>query len=245
VILQLLEHAVAAVSAGYLEVEQARVADEEHDVQAVVEILAGMRPPDAAYGAAMKRRGFEAATLKYCIVADPGGSDVGAVVRRLRTDLSGAVGRIGSVVVAFTSDVPAAIDGVASFGTAARRGEDSGYRHAASALRVAHKLGAKHIRYEEAVPLALVLDAPGSDREAFVEAQLGAILKDNLGPELIKSLREYYASAQSVATAARKLHVHRHTLEYRLERITKLLGSDLKDPARRLLIELALSLYDE
>jgi purine catabolism regulator len=48
-----------------------------------------------------------------------------------------------------------------------------------------------------------------------------------------------------VATAARKLHVHRHTLEYRLERITKLLGSDLKDPARRLLIELALSLYDE
>jgi DNA-binding PucR family transcriptional regulator len=96
--------------------------------------------------------------------------------------------------------------------------------------------------YDEVVPLALVLDAPPEERSAFIDAQLGRVLGDPLGEDLVASLRAFYAAGQSVAAAARTLHVHRHTLEYRLGRLEALLGRDIRANEPRLLLELALSL---
>jgi DNA-binding PucR family transcriptional regulator len=47
-----------------------------------------------------------------------------------------------------------------------------------------------------------------------------------------------------LAAAARNLYVHRHTLEYRLNRIEALLGADPKNQPTRLFLELALALRD-
>jgi DNA-binding PucR family transcriptional regulator len=47
-----------------------------------------------------------------------------------------------------------------------------------------------------------------------------------------------------LAAAARNLYVHRHTLEYRLNRIEALLGADPKSQPTRLFLELALALRD-
>jgi carbohydrate diacid regulator len=57
----------------------------------------------------------------------------------------------------------------------------------------------------------------------------------------LRSLEAFFANGQSIAAAARALHVHRHTLEYRLERITALLG-DVREPGRGPFLELALAL---
>ena len=100
------------------------------------------------------------------------------------------------------------------------------------------------VRYEDVVPLAAVLDGPDEERQAFVDAWLGPVLSDSRGEELLRSLTEFYSSGLSLAAAARNLYVHRHTLEYRLNRIEALLGADPKAQPSRLFLELALALRD-
>jgi DNA-binding PucR family transcriptional regulator len=91
----------------------------------------------------------------------------------------------------------------------------------------------------------MILGGPAEEREAFVRAQLGPLLADQMGEDLVRSLDAYYAAGNSVAAAARDLYVHRHTLEYRLQRIETLLGKDVKAPEHRLLLELALAIRDQ
>ena len=242
VIMQLLELAASAISSGYLDVERARVADEEFDSQTVVETLAGARAPDDLFEAASQRLGMSPEELDHCVVCEIGGNDVGATIRGMRSSLAGSVvGRLDEYVVAFCAGEPKDVDGT-TFGLARGTAEDGGYAHARAALKVAFLLDRASARYEDVAPLALILDAPDADREAFVEAQLGPALRDPSGDELLRSLAAYYASGQSVAGAARALHVHRHTLEYRLDRLEKLLGPRIKEPTGRMLVELALSL---
>lgn len=244
VIFELLEHAVPAVSAGYLQVDQARVADEEHDIQTIVETLAGLREQDHVFKGAVARRQVDPTTFDRCLVCTSS-DDVGGAIRALRENSPQAVvGRIGSFVVAFGNSDGPQIRAPSPAGLA-DNSEGQGYAHALSALRVAEQMSRDLVRYEEVVPLALIINAPVRDRAAFVRSQLGQLLDDNLVNELIESLRAFYASGQSIAAAARALHVHRHTLEYRLDRIAGLLDVDLKDPSRRLLLEVALTLTDD
>jgi DNA-binding PucR family transcriptional regulator len=160
----------------------------------------------------------------------------------MRSTLTDAVvGRLEEYAVAFCAGEPDVVDGT-TFGLARSAAEDAGYARARAALKVALLLERGSARYEDVAPLALIMDAPDADRDAFVEAQLGPALHDPSGDELLRSLAEYYASGQSVAGAARALHVHRHTLEYRLDRLEKLLGPRIKEATGRMLVELALSL---
>ncbi|MEA2433582.1 MAG: hypothetical protein QOG54_1039 [Actinomycetota bacterium] len=244
VIMELLEHAVSAVSAGYLEVEQARVADEEYELQTIVEVLAGVRTSDRSFDRVAKRRGLDVESLCCCYVTIAPDSEVGGLVRELRAAWPAAVvGRIGAKIVAFATDdrMPPRAGGT---GLARDPDPATAYRRALAAARAAVHLGLPNARYEEVAPLAMILDAPDDERRGFIDAQIGELLADPLGEELAKTLRAYYDAGQSVASAARALHVHRHTLEYRLERAQKLLGVDPRDPARRLFIELALSLNE-
>ena len=243
VIMELLEEAVSAISAGYLDVERHRVADEEFDSQTLVETLAGARAPDELSKSAAARLEVNPDDFAYCIVSEVEGGDVGKAIRARRAHIPEAVaGRIDEFVVAFSREEPAS-GGEVPIGVARVMDAGSGYPHARAALKVAHALGTRIARYEDVAPLALILDAPDTDRAAFVEAQLGSVLRDGSGEELLRSLAAYYAAGQSVAGAARDLHVHRHTLEYRLERLEKLMGSRLKDPTGRMLLELAMTLH--
>lgn len=243
VIMELLEEAVSAISAGYLDVERHRVADEEFDSQTLVETLAGARSPDELSKSAAARLEVNPDDFAYCIVSEVEGGDVGKAIRAQRAHIPDAVaGRIDEFVVAFSREQPTS-GGKTSIGFARVTDSGSGYPHARAALKVALALGTAMARYEDVAPLALILDAPDTDRAAFVEAQLGAVLRDGSGEELLRSLAAYYAAGQSIAGAARGLHVHRHTLEYRLERLEKLLGPRLKDPTGRMLLELAMTLH--
>jgi hypothetical protein len=244
--LELLETAVASVSAGYQETAEEIVADEEHDFQALIEVLAGVREADEQLAERARRRGVELSALRWCVAVDVGEQEVGALVRSLRRALPEAiVGRVGGAVVSYLpgEDAPD-LGGIQGAGLAAAADPEAGARRARAAARVAAHLRRPMVRYDDVVPLAAVLDGPDEERQAFVDAWLGPVLADGRGEELLRSLAEFYSSGMSLAAAARNLFVHRHTLEYRLNRIEALLGADPKAQPSRLFLELALALRD-
>src|SRR5579859_2295328 len=76
---------------------------------------------------------------------------------------------------------------------------------------------------------------------ASVREQLAPL--ERLGPgrseTAIQTLAVYLDEQCSVVRAARRLHLHRNAVTYRLRRITELLGADLTDPDQRLALQLA------
>lgn len=58
--------------------------------------------------------------------------------------------------------------------------------------------------------------------------------------DLIRTLRVYFAAGSNASEAADRLFLHRNSLLYRLDRIQKLTGLNLKDPDARLALHLAL-----
>lgn len=79
--------------------------------------------------------------------------------------------------------------------------------------------------------------------EAFVEATLGPLLeRERRRRTPLRETLEAVLGLGGLSEAARHLHVHRHTLLYRLERIRTLVG-DWQDADDRLRLELALRGY--
>ena len=60
------------------------------------------------------------------------------------------------------------------------------------------------------------------------------------GGELLRTLDAYIACGGSPLDTAQRLHAHRNTVLYRLDRIAELLGVDVRHPEQRLLFHLAL-----
>ena len=73
----------------------------------------------------------------------------------------------------------------------------------------------------------------------YLRSAIGAIESD---PELVRTLQVYVESGGRKVVTAKKLPLHRSSLEYRLEKIAKMLGVDLTLPERQLELWLALRL---
>ncbi len=58
--------------------------------------------------------------------------------------------------------------------------------------------------------------------------------------DLVRTLRIYFASGANASEAADRMFLHRNSMLYRLERIQKLTGLDLKDPDASLALRLGL-----
>ena len=88
--------------------------------------------------------------------------------------------------------------------------------------------------------LLLALRKSG-DLQPFVEREL-APLRSAHGKEdhLIETIEVYLACNGNLSEAARRLHLHRNSLLYRLHHIRDLLGHDLENPELRLALQLAL-----
>ncbi|MEV0233705.1 PucR family transcriptional regulator [Nonomuraea sp. NPDC050786] len=76
--------------------------------------------------------------------------------------------------------------------------------------------------------------------QAFAAALLSPLTAYGSKPDLVGSLRAYLDSNGHWDAAAQRLGVHRHTLRYRMKRVTELLGRDLDDPGVRAELWLAL-----
>jgi GAF domain-containing protein len=92
---------------------------------------------------------------------------------------------------------------------------------------------------DELEPLTILFDAGDRKRlDQFVKSVLGPVAER---PELLSTLRSYYALGRNRAKAARQLNVHVNTLRYRLERIESLIGQSFDDPAKEAAIQLAVA----
>lgn len=242
-LLDLTQAATTSVSAAYVEESEALLADEELDLQVIVEVLSGARGTDPNLSERAQRRSVDLGAIAWCVARCVPEDESGQWVRDLRRALpDAAVGRLEDAVVAFVpGEQPPKVADVSELGLSGAADPAEGARRAVAAAKVAAYFGQDVVSYDHVVPLAAVLDAPDEDRVAFVEAHLGALLRDPRGEDLVASLDAYYRHG-SIATAARALFVHRHTLEYRLKRIEDLVQADLSDPVTRLLMQLALVL---
>ena len=60
------------------------------------------------------------------------------------------------------------------------------------------------------------------------------------GSDLVRTLRMYFACGTNASEAADKLFLHRNSMLYRLSRIEKLTGADLKNPRVGLMLQIGL-----
>ena len=63
--------------------------------------------------------------------------------------------------------------------------------------------------------------------------------------DLIRTLRVYFDAGANASEAANRRFLHRNSMIYRLARIEKLTGLDLKDPRARLALQLGLLFVGE
>jgi DNA-binding PucR family transcriptional regulator len=63
--------------------------------------------------------------------------------------------------------------------------------------------------------------------------------------DLVRTLRVYFAAGANASEAADRLFLHRNSILYRLARVEKLTGLDLKRPRARLALQLGLLFIGE
>lgn len=93
----------------------------------------------------------------------------------------------------------------------------------------------------------LIIGATSSaDAVEFSRRNLAAIRGHDAkrGGNLLPTLRTFLATGMSMAATAKELHVHVHTVQYRLSKIEELSGLSLRDCEERLTLELSLRIDD-
>lgn len=102
------------------------------------------------------------------------------------------------------------------------------------------------ITYFGDLGLYQLLTALGTNPEAmrFFRKTLGRLIThdDNKNAELVETLEAFFTCHGNLSQTANRLHIHRNTLTYRLERIAAITQLDLDDPDARFSLQLALKL---
>lgn len=119
------------------------------------------------------------------------------------------------------------------------------YREALQATAIARRLQGRHrAAYFGTLGVYRVLAAvsPVGELLSFYQDTLGALVAHDqkTGGELVRTLDAYIACGGSPLDAAQRLHTHRNTVLYRLERIVEVLGVDVRQPEQRLVCHLTL-----
>ena len=122
------------------------------------------------------------------------------------------------------------------------RGISRGYLEAQQAVDVGRQLRPDALlhQHDEIAPY-LVLTQNPLVAERYVEHVLGKLLAAGSRAVLLETL-EALLAAGSIKDAAARLHLHRHTVLYRLAKLKELLGFDPDRPEARTKLQLALDL---
>jgi hypothetical protein len=112
---------------------------------------------------------------------------------------------------------------------------------AGHAADVAQRLGEPDLTFAEASPLHAMLALPEAEREAYLRSCFGDLPGTPRGDAMLHTVATVFTNPRA-ADAARVLHIHRHTLEYRLRRFEEETDADLSDPACRFRLQLGLFL---
>jgi purine catabolism regulator len=161
--------------------------------------------------------------------------------------VEGAAGTAHAILAAVDAGGEGAPPVFGGIGRPAQRLEDvpRAYREALQALAIARRLGGRHrVAYFGSLGVYRLLAAvsPTEELSSFYQDTLGALVAHDhkSGGELLRTLDAYIACGGSPLDTAHRLHAHRNTVLYRLDRIAELLGVDVRQPEQRLLFHLAL-----
>lgn len=97
--------------------------------------------------------------------------------------------------------------------------------------------------YEDLLPYLVMTQNP-LVAERFVRRHLGPLLDGTVrGSEQLLETLEAYLARASMKDAADSLHLHRHTVVYRLQRLRDALQVDIDDPVTRYRLQMAVELH--
>jgi hypothetical protein len=224
------------VTAGYGAPSEPRGRDRDADLQVLLEIRAGRRTADSDDRDLPRRLGLSL-PLKEVTVSGQLGADLEDTVRTTaRMKPWGVVGALDGRMVALTLRAPHAFpepSGFAVLPDLAQSAEvEAAIVGAGRAADVAAALATGQLAAAEAAPLSAMLAVPREDREAYVRGCFRALPQTARGRALLTAVSATLTYGRS-GEAAKALHVHRHTLDYRLARFATETGLDLSDPVTR------------
>lgn len=121
------------------------------------------------------------------------------------------------------------------------------YREADQALAIARALlgGDRSVHFEELGVQRLLFQLRENPELApFYDDLLGRLQAhdERQGAELVNTLEAFFECHGNHVRTAQRLHLHRNTLLYRLERARQVLGVSLDDPETRLALQVALKI---
>jgi purine catabolism regulator len=117
------------------------------------------------------------------------------------------------------------------------------FQQAVAAYRTAHqwRLTAPLAFWEMGVYRLLSLLAGSPELSKFYYETLGQLTEESpQNGEFIATLDAFFEEHGNLTRTAKRLHVHRNTLLYRMDRIKEISGLDLDNPETRLAVHLAL-----
>ncbi len=174
---------------------------------------------------------------------------VAAVLGRLRARLDGAIlgQRHGLPVWLLAREPQPALLRDCAAGTAVVYGLSAASEETSLSRAVEESAVAATIGLERGVP-GEVFSYSAVYPEAALRSDPAALTRfhtDTLGPlrghpEILETLRLYFASGRSMGQTAHLIHRHRQTVVYRLRRVEQLLGCDLARPDTAFRLEAAL-----
>lgn len=119
-------------------------------------------------------------------------------------------------------------------------------QQARESWRLGKEWNGASVTYFGDLGLYQLLTALGANPEAarFFRKTLGRLIShdDNRSAELVETLEAFFACHGNLSQTANRLHIHRNTLTYRLERISAITQLDLDDADARFSLQLALKL---
>ncbi len=116
------------------------------------------------------------------------------------------------------------------------------YRDACTALKVGIVFYAEDkIYYYNRLGIArLIYKLPKDLCEMFLQEVLGDDMKIHLDEEMLTTVKKLFENNLNISETARQLYVHRNTLVYRLERIEKSIGLDVRSFRDAMLLSIAM-----
>ena len=104
------------------------------------------------------------------------------------------------------------------------------YHEALTALKIRHTFFAERdtIAYDKLGIGRLIEELPIDLCNAFLYEIFGSHLPDDLDEEAQNTIQKFYENNLNISETARQLYLHRTTLVYRLERLEKILGLDIR-----------------
>lgn len=104
------------------------------------------------------------------------------------------------------------------------------YHEASAALQIRQTFFAERdtIAYDKLGIGRLIAELPADLCNAFLYEVFGEHLPDDLDEETQNTIQKFYENNLNISETARQLYLHRNTLVYRLERLEKVLGLDIR-----------------